>query len=76
MSAGHVSESLYSLKLLLPQHVFLTNKIKLNYLNIGLLMYYDDKKKRTVLTYVFARVFYGRGTSPLTLKTTNGCRKN
>ena len=44
MSAGHVSESLYSLKLLLPQHVFLTNKIKHNYLNIGLLMYYDDKK--------------------------------
>ena len=44
MSVGHVSESLYSLKLLLPQHVFLTNKIKHNYLKIGLLMYYDDKK--------------------------------
>ena len=44
MSAGHVSESLYSLKLLLTQHVFVTNKIKHNYLNIGLLMYYDDKK--------------------------------
>ena len=42
--SGHVSESLYSLKLLLPQHVFLTNKIKHNYLKIGLLMYYNDKK--------------------------------
>lgn len=30
-------------------------------------MYYDDKK-RTVLTYVFARVFHGSGTSPLHTK--------
>ena len=43
---------------------------------MGLLMYYNDKKKHTVLTHVFARVFVDVERLLFTVKTTNGCRKN